>query len=652
LQHYKIGHQVCCGLKGETGHCKGWLSIINGLRICRDQPGRSLVKPKGVRLMRIKLVLLSLLTIFSLILSVVFTLTPTGAQAPGDWTEYSSNPVFGQWIGGAKAYYPKVIYDANQFSGHGNSAYYKMWFQSSSGIGYASSNDGIIWTAGTNPLGGLVAGASHPLVKYDLNGFGGGIYYKIWYWAGSDIYIINALRYAESADGITWTNDQPFTQDGSSPLVTGHWPDWNTGTYGPCDIIYNQNGSNSPDDGNLWNNKYVLYYMGTDGDHEYIGLAYSNNAIHWKRYGNNAVLGPGAPADWDNYSVGYCRVMKISGSWHMWYGGGPGTNLGIGYATSPDGVNWIKHPGNPIFYISDGMPWRNNRTYTPWVLYDAASFGGHGDACYFKMWFTGRSTDGKYSIGYTSAIPAATVTAVNPASGMQGQCPMTVIITGTNFNGATAISFGTGITVSRFTVNSATRITATICITSDAALGAHDVAVTTHGGPGMLRNSFTVNASPLNRQIGTGAPTSHGSFVGSQGTYGYSPPVTLPAIVVQSASLSAKTVTPGTPVTVTANIANKSTVNGNKKVTLYVNGQVEAEQGVSVNSGGSSRLTFNVSRNEPGDYNVYVDGVLAGNFKVELFRESDAILIFSTTLVALAFLLGMVILWRRKTAGY
>jgi hypothetical protein len=161
-----------------------------------------------------------------------------------------------------------------------------------------------------------------------------------------------------------------------------------------------------------------------------------------------------------------------------------------------------------------------------------------------------------------------------------------------------------------------------------------------------------VNASPLNRQIGTGAPISHGSFAGSQGTYGYSPPVTLPTIVVQSASLSAKTVTPGTPVTVTADITNKSAVNGNKKVTLYVNGQVENSQGVTVNSGGSSQLTFNVSRNEPGDYNVYVDGVLAGNFKVELFRESDAILIFSATLVALAFLIGMVMLWRRKTTGY
>jgi len=145
--------------------------------------------------------------------------------------------------------------------------------------------------------------------------------------------------------------------------------------------------------------------------------------------------------------------------------------------------------------------------------------------------------------------------------------------------------------------------------------------------------------------IGTG---SHGSsFSGSTTT---TQPVGLPNIVTQSASLSAKAVTPGTPVTVTADVINKSAVNGNKKVTLYVNGQVETTQGVTVNSGGSSKLTFNVSRSEPGDYNVYVDGVPAGSFKVEMVTEPNAILIFSAALVALAFLIGVVMLWRRQRA--
>ena len=139
--------------------------------------------------------------------------------------------------------------------------------------------------------------------------------------------------------------------------------------------------------------------------------------------------------------------------------------------------------------------------------------------------------------------------------------------------------------------------------------------------------------------------------MGNTQSYGYSPPVALPTIIVQNASLSAKSVTPGAPVTVTADITNKSAVNGNKKVTLYVNGQIENSQGVTVNSGSSSKLTFSVARSEPGDYMVYVDGVPAGSFKVELFRESDAILVLSAALVALAFLTGVVMLWRRQRAG-
>ena len=244
-----------------------------------------------------------------------------------------------------------------------------------------------------------------------------------------------------------------------------------------------------------------------------------------------------------------------------------------------------------------------------------------------------------------------TVTAVNPASGNQGQS-LPVIITGTRFAGPTTVSFGAGITVNSITVNSVTHITANISITADAAPGARNVTVTTPGGTATLTGGFTVieviEVQP-NPFISMGTPTSHGSSVAAPTTP--APPVSLPSLVIQSASLSAKAVTPGTPVTVTADIANKSAVNGNKKVTLYVNGQVETTQGVAVNSGSSSKLTFNVSRSEPGDYTVYVDGVPAGSFKVELFRESDGILIFSAVLVALAFLIGVVMLRRRQRAA-
>jgi hypothetical protein len=73
--------------------------------------------------------------------------------------------------------------------------------------------------------------------------------------------------------------------------------------------------------------------------------------------------------------------------------------------------------------------------------------------------------------------PAPTVTAVAPTSG-----PTTggtsVVITGTNFTGATAVKFGT-VAATTFTVNSATQITATAPAQAAATV---DVTVTTPGG--------------------------------------------------------------------------------------------------------------------------------------------------------------------------
>jgi hypothetical protein len=159
--------------------------------------------------------------------------------------------------------------------------------------------------------------------------------------------------------------------------------------------------------------------------------------------------------------------------------------------------------------------------------------------------------------------------------------------------------------------------------------------------------SVTLYSKWISSAIGTGISPMRGSSP-SVTTTTTNPPVALPSIYTQSASLSAATVTPGTPVTVTAFLGNRGTVNGNKKVTVYVNGQEEAAQGVTVNSGGSAQLAFDISRSEPGEYSVYVDGTPAGSFRVETFRESDLVLLFSITALAMAFIAGVIMLRRRQ----
>ncbi|MFC2042266.1 PQQ-binding-like beta-propeller repeat protein, partial [Chloroflexota bacterium] len=96
-----------------------------------------------------------------------------------------------------------------------------------------------------------------------------------------------------------------------------------------------------------------------------------------------------------------------------------------------------------------------------------------------------------YAIGEGTLSP--TVTSVVPNSGSQGQM-LSVTINGTNLTGATAVSFGAGITVSNVTVLSATQIETTITIDGDAALEPRDVSVTTTGGTGTLTAGFTVES--------------------------------------------------------------------------------------------------------------------------------------------------------------
>jgi hypothetical protein len=96
------------------------------------------------------------------------------------------------------------------------------------------------------------------------------------------------------------------------------------------------------------------------------------------------------------------------------------------------------------------------------------------------------------SNGDGSQIDQPTVTAVAPASGWPGET-LDVVVSGTDFTGATAVSFsGTGITVNDYVVDSDTQITADVSLACDATLGARDVSVTTAAGTGTLSGGFTV----------------------------------------------------------------------------------------------------------------------------------------------------------------
>ncbi|MCX6000991.1 MAG: phosphatidylserine decarboxylase [Chloroflexi bacterium] len=152
-----------------------------------------------------------------------------------------------------------------------------------------------------------------------------------------------------------------------------------------------------------------------------------------------------------------------------------------------------------------------------------------------------------------------------------------------------------------------------------------------------------VQAATVNTGISTRLPSSSASVAVPPPQA----PVALSNIYVQSASLSASKVSPGTPVTVTANVANSGIANGSTNLKLYVNGEEDSSQGVTVESGGSRPVYFTVNRSQPGTYAVYIGGTQAGSFMVGDVVNPNVILYISLSLIFLAFVFGMIKVVRR-----
>jgi predicted GH43/DUF377 family glycosyl hydrolase len=136
--------------------------------------------------------------------------------------------------------------------------------------------------------------------------------------------------------------------------------------------------------------------------------------LNWTKHGS-AVLLAGSAGEWDDEGVGLSSVIYNGNTYKMWYSGWDGTHFRIGYATSPDGINWTKYNDpatvNPPYAESDPVlnlgpgSWENNWVYAQTVYFDGTNF---------RMWYAG--TDGDHDrVGYATSPDGITWTK-NPAN--------------------------------------------------------------------------------------------------------------------------------------------------------------------------------------------------------------------------------------------
>jgi predicted GH43/DUF377 family glycosyl hydrolase len=146
-------------------------------------------------------------------------------------------------------------------------------------------------------------------------------------------------------------------------------------------------------DGSIYKMWYVSYSAASPS--RKIGYATSPDGVNWTRYGSVPVLSPGAAGSWDTSAVSFPTVIKDGSTYKMWYTGMNAANeRRVGYATSPDGIVWTKYSSAPVLGVGVAGAWDSAHVFDPNVV----KVGENN----YKMWYGGEngSTNG---IGYATS---------------------------------------------------------------------------------------------------------------------------------------------------------------------------------------------------------------------------------------------------------
>jgi predicted GH43/DUF377 family glycosyl hydrolase len=123
--------------------------------------------------------------------------------------------------------------------------------------------------------------------------------------------------------------------------------------------------------GTHYNMWYTGYHFGYIGN---IGYATSSDGVNWIKYGN-PVLVPGS--EWDS-NIGPHAIVFNGTSYIMWYTGNAARNIGV--ATSLNGIDWTKYLGNPVMNTGPSS-WDSDHIYSGPVLWNGRAY---------VMWYSGQ----------------------------------------------------------------------------------------------------------------------------------------------------------------------------------------------------------------------------------------------------------------------
>ncbi|MBI5000760.1 MAG: M20/M25/M40 family metallo-hydrolase [Euryarchaeota archaeon] len=143
--------------------------------------------------------------------------------------------------------------------------------------------------------------------------------FKMWY-SGADGSYQYRIHYANSTDGLTWTKYGVVLDIGEPDTPDGVHVAW-------CSV--------------LWNAEYQMWYSGSNETTWRIMYANSSDGLSWNKHG--VVLDIGNSSDCDSMRAYSPSVILDGTTYKMWYTGWDGIAQRILYAESSDGLTWVKN---------------------------------------------------------------------------------------------------------------------------------------------------------------------------------------------------------------------------------------------------------------------------------------------------------------------
>ena len=155
------------------------------------------------------------------------------------------------------------------------------------------------------------------------------------YWMVYHSYPKEGYEAGSAQIGLAWTDDEELLKWNrlDEPILS--WKDgenWERGgLYKGCLVELH--------------GKYYLFYNAKQRDespwNEQIGVAFSDDMFHWKRYGQNPII-RNSPGSWDSLFCADPFVVWDNEKWIMYYYGCNGINAEDGIAVSQDLIHWEK----------------------------------------------------------------------------------------------------------------------------------------------------------------------------------------------------------------------------------------------------------------------------------------------------------------------